>query len=100
MLRAIVVLVAPLAEEMLFRGVLFASMRVRFGFWPAALASSLIFGVIHLAPAQLLPLVALGMVLAWMYERTGSLWPSVVAHVVQNAYVMAMMYSGLAGRMS
>jgi len=99
-MAAIAVLVAPLAEEMLFRGVLFAAMRARFGFWAAALASSLVFGVVHLAPAQLLPLAALGMVLAWMYERTGSLWPSVVAHTVQNAYVMAMMYSGLAGRVS
>lgn len=81
----VAVTLAPLLEETLFRGVLFASLRPRLGFWPAALASAAAFAALHGDLPRLLPLTFLGLVLAWLYERTGSLWPSVAMHAVQNA---------------
>ena len=83
-LTAAVVVLAPLAEEALFRGLLFGGMAARWGFWPAALASAAIFGAAHLNLSLWLPLSAAGLLLAWVYSRTGSLWASTVAHATLN----------------
>ena len=92
-LGALAVLVAPVCEELLFRGVIFGSLRARLGFWPAAAASGALFGAIHLSPVHVLPLAVLGVALAWVYERTGSLWTSVGLHAIQNATVMALFFT-------
>jgi membrane protease YdiL (CAAX protease family) len=91
---AVAVLVAPVAEELLFRGVFFGSLRSVIGYWPAALGSSLLFAAVHQAPAQLLPIAVLGLALCWLYNRTGSLWPGIVVHATQNALSTAMVLLG------
>jgi membrane protease YdiL (CAAX protease family) len=75
----------PLFEEFFFRGFVFASLRARLGFAAACVASSIAFSAIHLDPASLLPLMGLGVVLAYVYEKTGSLWPAVAIHGLWNA---------------
>lgn len=74
---------APFAEEMFFRGMLFGWLR-RWGFWLAAIASAALFGVAHginfVFPASF----ALGILNAYAYEKSGSLWPAIVAHMVFN----------------
>jgi membrane protease YdiL (CAAX protease family) len=87
-----IVLLAPVAEELFFRGFLFAGLRTRWSLWPAALTSGLIFGLVH-APTGIttvVPLAALGIALCWLYDRTGSLWPCVIAHMINNGLALAV----------
>jgi membrane protease YdiL (CAAX protease family) len=87
-----IVLLAPVAEELFFRGFVFAGLRVRWSLWPAAIASGLIFGLVH-APTGIttvVPLAALGIALCWLYDRTGSLWPCVIAHMINNGLALAV----------
>jgi uncharacterized protein len=85
----VAVIMAPLVEETLFRGVLFQSLRRRVGVWPAALLSSLVFTVIHVEivfsqPVALAGLFSLGVFLAWAFHRTGSLLVPIIGHAVFN----------------
>jgi len=83
---------APICEELFFRGFLFAGLRSRWSLWPAALTSGLIFGLVH-APTGIttvVPLAALGIALCWLYDRTGSLWPCVIAHMINNGLALAL----------
>jgi len=77
------VLVAPLAEETFFRGFVFGGLR-RYGFFWAALASGLLFSAAHVSLGGLIPLALVGMLFAWSYSRTGSLWTSIYAHLIFN----------------
>lgn len=79
-----VAVVAPVAEEILFRGVLFRGLRLRWGLLPAMLASAALFSAAHLDPGHALPLFALGMLLAFTVEETGSVWPGIVLHAMVN----------------
>ena len=85
------VFVAPVAEELFFRGILFRSIRDRRGFWLGALVSGLIFGLAHYEAAAWQDTVLLqsimvftGVALAYIYERRGNLLANVTAHMVFN----------------
>jgi uncharacterized protein len=90
-LIAVLVLVcvmAPVAEEFLFRGLLFTSVRASAGLWPAAIVTGIVFGAIHAgsSPAGLLvPLGVLGVGLCLIYAWTRSLFPCVALHAINNA---------------
>lgn len=76
---------APIFEELAFRGVLFAALRSRMGFLPAACASSLVFALGHPYDlAGILTITWIGFALAGLYERTGSLVACMVAHSAYN----------------
>ena len=75
---------APVAEEALFRGLLFGGWQTRIGLGPAALGSAILFGLAHVQIALLLPITAVGVGLALLTARTRSLWPSTVAHATFN----------------
>lgn len=77
--------VVPVAEEIFFRGVVYRGLRARWGALVAALASSAFFGAVHLELVHFLPILVLGMVLAYSLERTGSLVPAMAVHAVNNA---------------
>ena len=86
------VLIAPVVEETYFRGILFRSIRDRHGFWPGALISGVLFGLVHWVPSPWQDAVLLqtimvftGIALAWIYERRGSLLANVAAHMAFNA---------------
>jgi membrane protease YdiL (CAAX protease family) len=83
---------APIAEESFFRGFLFAGLRSRWSLVPAALVSGLIFGAVHATTGitTVVPLAALGFALCWLYDRTGSLWPCVIAHAINNGLALAL----------
>lgn len=82
---------SPIAEELVFRGVLFAWLRRHVGFWAAGLFSALAFAGAHGIPDIILPTAVLGLLFAWIYERTGSLWPAMAAHVAHNLLVTGVM---------
>jgi membrane protease YdiL (CAAX protease family) len=77
--------VAPVVEEFFFRGFLYQALRSRIGVWGGAAVSGLLFGAIHFKPEFLVPLAILGMVLALLFEKTGSLWPCILVHALNNA---------------
>jgi len=86
------VFVAPVVEELFFRGVLFRSIRDRHGFWIGAVVSGLVFGAAHYVPAAWQDTILLqtvmvftGIALAWIYERRGTLVADIAAHMAFNA---------------
>ena len=79
-----IVVLAPIAEEVFFRGVAFnALLRERGRRW-AYLGSAALFAVIHLSLVALLPIFLLGLALAWVYVRTGNLLAPIAMHAVVN----------------
>jgi len=86
-----VIAVAPPVEEFFFRGFLYQAFRNRIGVWGAAAGSGLIFGVIHFKPEFLVPLAALGVILALLFERTKSLWPCIAVHAINNALAFSVL---------
>ncbi len=90
------VVLAPAAEEWFFRGLWFRRLRARA---PAAAAygiSALGFAAIHANPSGMAIYAWLGLCFAWALDRTGRLWPAVLAHAANNAAVVALLYLGLA----
>ncbi|CAN5533474.1 MAG: CPBP family intramembrane metalloprotease [Actinomycetota bacterium] len=79
---------APFAEEMFFRGMVFGWLR-KWGFWLSAIISAGLFGAAHginfVFPASF----ALGLLNAYAYEKSGSIWPAVVAHMTFNGMSLA-----------
>jgi membrane protease YdiL (CAAX protease family) len=79
------VVFAPFFEEIVFRGLLFATFRRRFGFMASAVASALIFAVAHgYGWVGLVSVLWSGVLWAWSYERTRSLVPDMLAHAFVN----------------
>jgi membrane protease YdiL (CAAX protease family) len=83
-----VVIVAPIAEEIFFRGFVFAGMVRPLGAIPAMLVSGLIFGTFHVTNVEtiglVLPIGAIGALFAWLYYRTGSLYIAIATHMLFN----------------
>lgn len=86
------VLVAPLVEEIFFRGFVFAGLRERYGWRRAAVISAGLFAVIHLQPTAIAPIFVLGLIFAYLYERSCSIWPAVLMHVSSNALALGAAY--------
>lgn len=84
-------LVIPLAEELLYRGVVERRLSLLCGSAPAIVLSAVIFGVMHWNVVQFLYAGILGLLLAWLLERTGFLYAPVLAHIGAN--VMAVVRS-------
>ncbi len=81
---------APVLEELLFRGVLFGGLTKIMPIWPAILLSGLVFAVIHINAATLIPLWFLGAAFAWLYVRTGTLLAPMAVHFTFNAINLAL----------
>jgi len=84
--------VAPVAEEIFFRGYLYAGLRARWGLGWAMFASAAIFSLAHLVPGVLPPIFFTGVVLAAVFEGSGSLWPCIVLHSTINALAFIAAY--------
>ncbi len=83
--------IMPALEETLFRGILFRGLRKEWSFGPGALASALVFAVAHLNPTAVVPYLVLGLVFAYLYERSGSLVAPWVAHGAFNGFNIAIL---------
>lgn len=83
----LIAVAAPLSEELLFRGYLFGGLREKLSRWPAALIAGAIFGALHaLTGISAVPqLIAFGVILCLLYEKTGSIVPGIILHVMNNS---------------
>jgi membrane protease YdiL (CAAX protease family) len=95
MLVIAALLLAPVAEEWLFRQLLFRRVAVRSGRALAYAISALAFAAIHQNPAGFVVYLWLGLVFAAVIERTGRMWTAVAVHMGNNAYVLVMLFSGV-----
>jgi membrane protease YdiL (CAAX protease family) len=93
------VVVAPIHEELFFRGILYRSVRDRYGLVPGLLATGVAFGLIHYLPGAWQDTLLLmgvmfvnGMALAWWYERRGTIVSSIVAHMVFNVIGIVLIF--------
>lgn len=76
--------VAPIKEEMLFRGIMYPPLRQALGKGKGMILTGLFFAALHFDIVRFLPLFIGGVVLAWLYQRSSSIWPSIVAHGTWN----------------
>ena len=87
--------VVPFAEELFFRGMVYPLMRSRLAAVPAIALNAAAFAVVHVVP-QLLPgLFVVGLFLAYLRERSGSIWPSVLYHALQNGIALLLINAAL-----
>ena len=90
MAGVLAVICAPIAEEVFFRGFVFGGL-TRWGFWPAALLSSLLFAGVHFDPGSVIPFVGIGVVLAWLFWKRGCLWDNILFHMMFNGTSFAVL---------
>ncbi len=79
------VVIAPLFEEIFFRGFMYQAFRKTMRLWPAVILTSLVFGLAHIDPAIIIPIALVGMILLGIYRWTGNLWSSIITHAGYNA---------------
>jgi membrane protease YdiL (CAAX protease family) len=80
------VMAAPFVEELIFRGMIFKSLRRNHGVVISVLASSLLFAVVH-DPLSVPPVFLLGCAAAMAFERSGSIWSAMLVHGTYNAAI-------------
>lgn len=96
-LMILVAVVAPIVEELFFRGMLYPVLRRRWSAPVAIIVNGFLFALIHVIPILLPGLFFVGIVLAWVRERSGSVIPCIVIHALQNGTVLLVIYATLSG---
>jgi membrane protease YdiL (CAAX protease family) len=86
----LIVFAAPISEEICFRGMLFGGLRRNLSRIPAALLAGLIFGGLHALTgvSAVPPLIAFGFILSLLYEKTGSIVPGILLHMLNNSVAL------------
>lgn len=86
------VILTPLTEEVLMRGFMFRNLNRVFGFVVAALISATIFGILHGQVNLFIDTFVLGLVLAWLVNKTNSLWPAIALHMLKNSIAFGYLF--------
>jgi len=86
------VILAPIAEEVLFRGYLFGKLRAHIPLWLAIIVTSLLFGAIHGAWNLAIDTFALGVILCILRVTTGSLWAPILLHMTKNGIAFYLLF--------
>lgn len=86
------VIIAPVAEELLFRGYFYGKVRAFSGFWLSAVVTSLLFGLVHWQWNVGVDVFALSLVLCALREYTGTIWAGVVVHIIKNAVAFSILF--------
>ena len=81
-------LLAPMVEELVFRGLLYGWIESRWGSMVALVVSTLAFAAAHFEPAHILLVLPLGLLFGWLRRRTNSLMPSLVSHIANNGFAV------------
>lgn len=87
-------LITPFLEELLHRGVVYGRLRRRMSMWPAVVISALVFAALHFNIVQFVYAFLLGVVFALIVEKTGKLYPAIIAHVVANGIAVIRTETG------
>lgn len=82
--------VAPFYEEVVFRGFIFGGL-LKWGFWPAAAISSLLFALVHFDPGSVIPFFGIAVMMCWLYYRSGSLGQAILFHLLFNGTSTALL---------
>ncbi|MFP4071955.1 MAG: CPBP family intramembrane glutamic endopeptidase [Desulfovibrionales bacterium] len=82
----------PVVEEVFFRGFLFTGLRERYGWQRAMVISALLFALVHLQFLAIPPIFVMGLIFAYLYQRSGSIWPATILHVAMNAMALGGAY--------
>lgn len=82
----------PLVEEMFFRGFMYSAIKKRMGVLAAAFLSAAVFSLLHANIVGFLPIMALGVLLAYLYETTGSLVASMTVHILHNSAIICFVF--------
>jgi len=85
-------IIVPLKEELIFRGLIYPPLRKSYGRRGGMLFSALFFALLHFDVVRFLPLFIGGFILTWLYEKTKSLWTSIIAHGVWNILMTILMW--------
>ena len=93
LLLVLTAVVAPLVEELIFRGLLYRVVRARRGIALAAAISALAFALVHFIPLLVGVFFVFGLILAAVAQRYESLYPAIVLHSLNNAVVVALLYA-------
>jgi membrane protease YdiL (CAAX protease family) len=91
----LVAVVAPFAEELFFRGMIYPLLRARMAVLPAVGLNAAIFAAVHFIPLLLPGLFLVGLFLAYLRERSGSIWPPIAFHALQNALALLAINAAL-----
>ncbi len=86
-------IVAPVIEEIFFRGFVFTGLRNRWGWKIAAFISSGLFAVAHILPTSFVPILMLGLIFAFLYQISGSIWPAILMHMLTNSIALSAAYA-------
>jgi len=86
------VFIAPITEEVLFRGFMFNGLRSKLSFWPAAVISSGIFAAAHWQLNVGIDVFIMSLGLAWLYENTKTLWSPILLHMLKNAIAFVLVF--------
>jgi membrane protease YdiL (CAAX protease family) len=86
------VVVAPVMEELVFRGLLLQGLRRHWSAIPAVLITAMLFALFHANPWQFMGPLFLGLLFGWLTIRSGSLWPAILAHALNNATALTTMH--------
>jgi membrane protease YdiL (CAAX protease family) len=93
LVTVLITVIAPLGEEIFFRGYFFAALRNWRGWMPAAIITGLVFGAIHIGSSPIgftVPLAFFGFLLCVLYQRTGSLYPCIALHALNNSLALGL----------
>ncbi|MDD2496878.1 MAG: CPBP family intramembrane metalloprotease [Desulfitobacteriaceae bacterium] len=91
------VVLAPIGEEVFFRGFLYPALRARLGVPGGIVLCALLFSGMHFDLYRLLPIAAGGAGLTYLYERTGNIWTNIIAHAVWNGVMIALIVGAYRG---
>jgi membrane protease YdiL (CAAX protease family) len=86
------VILPPIAEELLFRGYLFGTLRKKISFIPSMILTSIIFAVVHLKFNVGVDVFCLSLVLCYLREKTGAIWAGVILHMLKNSIAFYLLF--------
>jgi len=86
------IIIAPIGEELVFRGFIYKGFRKSFGVFVAVILSSLLFGVVHGQINIAIDTFCLGIFLCYLYEKTDSIWVPIVLHSIKNGIAFYLIF--------
>jgi hypothetical protein len=90
----LVAILGPIVEEIFFRGFAYNAIKKRWGTQKAMLLTAVVFAGLHANAAGFLPILALGFLLVYVYEKTASLIPAITIHILHNSLMITLLFLG------